>query len=153
MAFLTLAFIGVFYVLIVESTVSILGIGNTILYNDAFIEAIKVVEIPIIERTDIFYLTVGLTSLFAGMIMVFLAILEFVCRIFPRVDRRWMTLITCAALYALCLAALGIRDVEHMIDGVAPYLVLTSGVLIPAALLAAARVRGVRGQSSGGNEA
>ena len=51
-AFLTLIFIGLLYMLVVESTISILGINNTILYNDSFIEAVKIVYIPVIERTD-----------------------------------------------------------------------------------------------------
>lgn len=41
-AFFTLLFIGLFYALIVESTIMILGINNTALLNDSFIEAIKI---------------------------------------------------------------------------------------------------------------
>jgi hypothetical protein len=43
-AFFTLIFIGIFYVLIVEGTLSTLGINNTMTLNDSFVEAIKIVK-------------------------------------------------------------------------------------------------------------
>jgi len=148
MAFLTLIFIGLFYVLVVESTISILGINNTAFYSDAFIEAIKVVDIPVIERTDIFYLTVGLTSLFSGLIMVFLAILEFVCRLFAKANRHVMAIVCGVVLYALCLFALGIKDITDVLDVCAPYMVLMSSILIPVTLFVLAKFKDKRGSSS-----
>lgn len=147
-AFLTLIFIGLFYVLIVESTISILGINNTILYSDAFIEAIKVVTLPVIERTDIFYLTIGLTSLFSGMIMVFLAILEYACKLFPKPQRAVMTLIVAGIVYALCAVGLNISDFPKMMEEVAPYAVTVSAILLPAALLALSKLKDRRGRAS-----
>ena len=147
-AFLTLVFIGFLYVLIVESTISILGINNTILYSDAFIEAIKVVTLPIIERTDIFYLTVGLTSLFSGMIMVFLAVLEYACRLFPKVKRASMTLIVAGVLYALCAAALNVEYFPKMMEEASPYTVTVSAILLPAALLVLSILKGGQGRAS-----
>ncbi len=144
-AFLTMLFIGFFYVLVVEGTISILGINNTILYNDSFIEAIKVVYVPIIERTDIFYLTVGLTSLFAGMIIVFLSVLEFSCRLVPRVKRTVVTPVIAAVLYTLCLPALSIRNITVKLDAYAPYFVAVSAILIPCFLMVIALVRKKRG--------
>lgn len=144
-AFLTLVFIGFFYVLIVESTISILGINNTILYSDAFIEAIKVVTLPIIERTDIFYLTVGLTSLFAGMIMVFLAALEYACRLFQKVQRHVMTLVIAGVFYALCILALSIENITDILDEYAPYMVLVSCMLLPTTLFILSKVKDKRG--------
>ncbi len=146
-AFLTLVFIGLLYVLIVDSTISILGINNTAFYSDAFIEAIKVVNIPIIERPDIFYLTVGLTSLFAGMIMVFLAILEFACKLFSKVGRHIITLVCSVVLYTLCMFALGIKNISEVLDACAPYLVLVSSILLPGTLLILAMVKGKRGDA------
>lgn len=144
-AFLTMLFIGLFYVLAVEGTICILGINNTILYNDSFIEAIKIVYVPIIERTDIFYLTVGLTSLFAGMIIVFLNVLEFSCRFLPRVRRDIVTSVVAVVLYALCLPALGMRDITVKFDAYAPYFVAASSIFIPGFLLLTAVVRKKRG--------
>lgn len=152
-AFLTLLFIGLLYVLIVESTICILGINNTILYNDAFIEAIKIVSVPVIERTDIFYLTVGLMSLFAGMIIVFLSSLEFACRLFPRVRRLVITPVLAAVLYGLCLAVLGVSNIGDILDSFAPYLVTTSAFAVPGLLLLIAAARKKRGAAQAGGGA
>jgi spore germination protein (amino acid permease) len=143
--FLTLVFIGFFYVLIVESTMSILGINNTILYSGAFIEAIKVVNIPILERTDIFYLTVGLTGLFSGLIMVFMAALEYACRLFQKVQRPVMSLVVGGVYFTLCLFALGMKDLPEMLDLFSPYTVTVSSILIPTALFAVSKIKDKRG--------
>ena len=134
-AFFTLLFIGLFYVLIVEGTIMILGINNTIAFNDAFIEAIKIVELPVIERTDIFYLTFGLTSLFAGMIIVFTAIVELACRFIPKVKRHIIVIVIGMVFFILCLFALNINNMNDVFESFAPYLDLTSTILIPMLLL------------------
>lgn len=140
-AFLTLLFIGLFYVLIVESTIMILGINNTIAMNDSFIEAIKIVELPVIERTDIFYLTFGLTSLFAGMIIAFTAIVEFACKLFPKVKRHVIVIAIGVVFFILCLFALKINNMKDVFESFAPYLTVISSMLIPTGLFIAAKVR------------
>lgn len=139
-AFLTLLFIGLFYVLIVEGTIMILGINNTMAFNDSFIEAIKIVELPVIERTDIFYLTFGLTSLFMGMIIVFTAIVEFACRLIPKVKRHIIVISVGIVFFILCLVALGINNMQEVFEGFALYLVLTSSILIPVLLFTIANI-------------
>lgn len=140
-AFFTLLLIGVFYVLIVESTFMILGVNNTIALNDSFIEAIKVVEIPIIERTDVFYLTFGLVSLFAGMIIVFLAITEIACRIFVKVKRHIIVIIIFVVFFILCLFGLNIKDFNELFANYATIPTLISSVLIPTTLFTVAKLK------------
>lgn len=141
--FCTLLFIGLLYVLIVESTISILGIHNTIIYRDSFIEAIKVVNISVIERMDIFYLTVGLTGLFAGLISAYMAILEYACKLFPKLGRPATTFAVCALLYGLGLISLSICNPTMIFEQIAPYLIMATSILLPCALLIAARARGL----------
>ena len=140
-AFFTLVFIGLFYVLIVESTIMILGINNTIALNDSFVEAIKIVEIPVIERTDISYLTFGLLSLFAGMIIVFTTIVEFACRLFSKVKRQIIVIAIGIVFFILCLLLLNIKNMRDVFESFAPYLVLTSSILIPTILFILAKVK------------
>lgn len=139
-AFFTLLFIGLFYTLIVESTFMILGVNNTALLNDSFIEAIKVVEMPVIERTDIFYLTFGLTSLFAGMIIVFTAIVEFVCKIFKKAKRHLVVIAIGLIFFILSLLAIN-NDMMDVYDSFSIYLILTSSLLIPTILFILAKVK------------
>ncbi len=129
----------------VESTLAILGINNTILYSDSFIEAIKIVNLPIIERTDIFYLTVGLTSLFSGLIMVFLSALEYACRLFQNVRRQVMTFGIAGVYFVLCMFALGAENITGILERFSPYLVTVSSILIPTTLLILSRIREKRG--------
>lgn len=139
-AFFTLLFIGVFYILIVESAFMILGVNNTALLNDSFIEAIKVVEMPVIERTDIFYLTFGLTSLFAGMIIIFTAIVELVCKIFAKVKRHLVVIAIGLIFYVLSLLAVNL-DMSDLFDSISTYLILTSSILIPTLLFVLAKIK------------
>ena len=140
-AFFTLLFIGLFYVLIVEGAISILGINNAITLNDAFVEAIKVVEIPVIERTDIFYLTFGLTSLFAGMIIIFTAVAEFACRLFSKVKRLIIVMVISVIYFILCLFGLNIKNFNDVFESFAIYLVLISGIFMPTLLFIVAKIR------------
>lgn len=150
-AFFTLLFIGLFYVLIVESTIMLLGINNTIVFNDAFIEAIKTVDVPVIERTDIFYLIFGLTSLFAGMIIMFAAIVESACRLIPKVKRHITVITIGIVFFILCLFALGINNMRDVFESFAPYLVLVSSILLPMLLLSIAQCkRNVQKAGEGG---
>lgn len=140
-AFFTLLFIGFFYVLIVESTFMILGVNNTIALNDSFIEAIKVVEIPVIERTDVFYLTFGLTSLFAGMIIVFSAVTEIACRLFAKAKRYIIVVIVSVVFFILCLLGLNIKDFKELFASYATIPILVSSMLIPAILFIVAKLK------------
>ena len=140
-AFLTLIFIGLFYVLIVESTLMTFGLNNTIALKDSFIEAIKLVEAPVIERLDIFYVTFGLTSLFAGMIVVFTAIVEFTCRIFSKVKRIIIVISIGIIVFILSLLALQMQNMEDVFDAIVTCLVLVSCVIIPTTLFIMAKIK------------
>lgn len=140
-SFLSILFIGALYVLITESSITILGINNAALYNDAFIEAIKIVEIPVLERPDIFYLTVSLTSLFAGMVMIYIALLEYICKLFPKVRRISLALISGAVLYIACMVLLGSKDMQSILHRMLAITTLLSSVVIPALLLILAKFK------------
>ncbi len=140
-AFFTLLFIGLFYVLLVESTYMILGINNSSSLNDAFIEAIKVVEAPVIDRTDIFYLTFGLTSLFAGMTILYTTVVEYSCRLFSKVKRIYVVITIGLIFIALTLFGLSINNFDEVFGRIATIPVLISGILIPPTLFMIAKVK------------
>lgn len=140
-AFFTLLIIGLFYVMVVECTIMVLGMNNSALYNDALIEAIKIVQIPVLERPDIFYLTVGLTSLFAGMIMVYVALLEHVGKLLPKLSRVKQVLSAGILLYGIGMLAMNVDDIGSILDRIVVIPLLISGFLIPIALLIAAKIK------------
>jgi len=140
-AFITLLFIGLFYVLIVESSIMILGINNTILLNDSFIEAVKITNVPIIERLDIFYLTFGLASLFSGMIIVFTTVVEFTCKIFSKVKRHIVVISVGFGFFILCMFGSKINDMETVYEKFAYYFVLISSLVIPITVYVLAKIK------------
>jgi len=139
--FLTVIFIVAFFILVVESTIMILGLNNTISFNDAFIEAIKIVRLPVIERTDIFYLTFGLTSIFAGMIATFIGMLEFACKIFSKVKRQYLTIIISILFYIASYLLSIFNNVVDILSEITIILVLTSTIIIPTVLFVIAKFK------------
>ncbi|MFA5408299.1 MAG: endospore germination permease [Bacilli bacterium] len=138
-AFFTLLFIGLLYVLIVESTISVLGINNTMVLNDSFIEAIKITTMPIIERLDIFYLTFGLSNLFCGMIIVFTTIVELISKILPKVKRHIIVIALSLLFFSVSLLALKMINIEEMFKTISVYLALLSSFVIPITLFVIAK--------------
>lgn len=140
-AFFTVMIIGLFYVLIVESTYMILGVNNSSSLNDSFIEAIKIVEAPVIERTDILYLTFGLSSLFAGMTIVYAAVVEYACRLFSKVKRLYIVIVVGFIFITLTLLASSIKNFDEIFGSVATLPVVISGIFIPTVLFIIAKAK------------
>jgi hypothetical protein len=74
---LSVVFIGLFYVLVAETSIMIVGMKSTENYQYALIEAIKQIDIPVLERFDFLYLSVGFTGLVAGICDVYIALAEY----------------------------------------------------------------------------
>jgi len=140
-AFYTMIFIGLFYVLIVESTIMLLGLNNTVLYHDSFIEAIKIVTIPVIERTDVFYLTFGLSSLFAGLIIVFTGIVEYASKLFPKIKRPKIIIIFGVILFITNIVLGNVKNIIQIYVIFTPYVVMISTIVIPITLFILAKVK------------
>ncbi|MFZ5974946.1 MAG: GerAB/ArcD/ProY family transporter [Bacillota bacterium] len=139
-AFFTLIAIGLFYVMVVESTVKIAGFHNITSYKYPLIEAVRLADIPFFERGDILYLTMGFFGLIAGITIVYLAIVEYACRVFAKAKRAVIVIITGAVLTAACLFALGIKDLDIFLDYFT-FMGLVSAILIPTVLFVIARVK------------
>ncbi len=142
-AFFTLLFIGFIYVLAVETSFMMLGINNVQNYNYSLIEAIKVVNIPVLERVEILYLTVGFFGLVAGVCVVYLALVEYVARLFSKVDRKFIVLVL--GVFIITLGRIGqtAKDSNKFFDSVIPIIGMIAAFLIPALLLVIARVKGL----------
>lgn len=133
--FWTVIFVGLFIVLMTESTIFSLGINDTNLYRDSFLEAIKTVSIPVIERPDIFYLTFGLASLFAGIISVFTVAVEFALNIFPQLSRIKIIMILSIVFTVASEILLKIKGIWDSMNIFTPYLIIVSIIIIPLIVL------------------
>lgn len=142
-AFFTLLFIGFFYVLAVETSIMMLGIHNIQNYNNSLIEAIKVVDIPVLERVDIVYLTVGFFGLVAGVCVAYLALVEYATRLFSKLNRKLVVLLLGVMIIALSRIGQTAKDSDSFFEAVIPVSGLVTAFLTPALLLVIAKVRGL----------
>ena len=75
------------------------------------------------------------------MIIVFTAIVEFTCRLIPKVKRNIIVIVIGIIFLILCLLALNINNMKEVFESFAPYLVLTSSILIPTLLFIIAKIK------------
>jgi spore germination protein len=142
-AFLTLLFIGLFYVLIVETSIMMLGIHDIQNYNYALIEAIKLVNNPVLERFDILYLTVGFAGLIAGICALFLALTEYVCKLLSGLSRKAVVIMLTALVIVSGIIGINLKNAQSIFESVIPPAGLFTAFLIPALLFVIAKVRGL----------
>ena len=140
-AFFAILFIGVMFVLIVEGSINMLGINNAITYTDTFIEAIKLAEAPVIERTDIFYLTFGMASFFAGLIILYYSTVELILRMFQKANRKLVITVIGVLTYAASLVLLKIPSIADTAKKILPVIVLFSAAAFPTLLFIIAKIR------------
>jgi spore germination protein (amino acid permease) len=142
-ASLTVLFVGFVYVVVVEGCIMMLGMRSTLNYNYALIEAIKQLDIPVIERFDIIHLTAGFAALVAGICALYLALVEYAVRLFNKINR--LVVVAGVGVLVTCfsLAAQAMKPVQKIIEGALPFAGLVAAFFIPATLLLTAKVRGL----------
>lgn len=142
-AFLTILFVGLFYVLVVETCIMMLGMQSAQNYNFALIEAIKQIDNPILERFDIQFLTVGFAGLVAGVCGIYLAVVEYAARLLKKVSRLAIVVSAGAAIAASSIALQAIKPAMKAFESVLPVAGLIFAFLIPTILLLIAKVKGL----------
>jgi spore germination protein (amino acid permease) len=144
-AFLTILFIGLFFVLVVESSIMIMGMNEIKNDNSALITAIRFIEVPVLsffERMDVFYLTVGFSGMFVAKTVAILLTSEYACRLMPKVKR-------IVIVIAVTVIVIGIDVLYYNIKGFDEFFkvfFLSAGnaaaIGIPLILLIIAKVKG-----------
>ncbi len=140
-ALLSVVYVGFFYVLVVETCIMMLGMRDIQNYSYALIEAIKLIDNPILERFDILYLTVGFAGLIAGVSGVYLALTEYTCRFMPKVNRRVVVFFLGILIMVLCLVSMGLKNADEFFGKAIPMLGLPAAFLLPVLLTVIAGVR------------
>jgi len=142
-AFLTLLFVGLFYVFAVETCIMLLGMKSVQNYNFALIEAIKQIDNPVLERFDILFLTVGFAGLVAGICGVYLALVEYAVRLFQKASRLSIVAGAGVIMTALSIASQAVKPAITVFESALAIAGVASAFLIPAILLCIAKVRGL----------
>lgn len=143
-AVLAILAVGLFYVLNVEGSIMMVGLNEIVHYNYPLIVAIRQVELPamkIFQRIDLLYLTVGFIGLFAGLSIVFLSIVELVCRMLPKVKRVAVVFAVGAIAFLADLVLPGVKDIDKTLKQI----IMSTGIgiagVIPLILLIITKVK------------
>ena len=89
-AFFVILVIGLFFILVVESSIMMIGMNEIKNNNNALISAIRHIEIPALsffERMDVFYLTIGFLGMYCTKTIALFSAIEYACKILPKVKR------------------------------------------------------------------
>jgi len=143
-AFYTIIGIGLFYILVVESSIMRVGIHDIVHYKAALIIAIREMEVPFLDflqRMDLLYLTVGFLGFFMGIVMVFMVILEYLCRLFKNISRIKITIFTGVISFIFSAIACDMQGFPDFVQQAGIYLGLVASILIPALLLMISKVK------------
>lgn len=142
--FLTILGIGLFYTLVVESSIMKLGMNNIAHYNSSLIVAIRDMELPFLDflkRMDVLFLTVGYAGMFMGISMLYTAIIEYISHVIPKLKRGTLSILVGIITY---VSALILSGADWFIDGVVilgVYVGLGAVVVFPAILLIVSKVK------------
>jgi len=143
-AFFTIIAIGLFYILIVLTSIMKVGINNIVHYEDALIIAIRDTSpefLEVLARLDILFLTVGFAGLFMGIAIILTAIVEIFCRIFKRAGRPVVVAIMGTVIFLLCLVTDGIKDYTQAATKIKTLSGFVLSMFIPLALLIIAKIK------------
>lgn len=146
-AFLTVMFIGLFYIFLVESCIMKVGLNDIVNYKDPLIVAIRDTSpefIEIFTRLDILYLTVGFGALFVGISINFAVIVEYLCRIFKNTNRPIIVTAVGAISYIIFFIVKDMAKYEKFVEDIGTYLGIVGSIVIPVFLFVLAKIRKVK---------
>ncbi len=141
-AFLTVLFVGLFYIVVVESSIMKVGINDIAHYDDALIVAIRDTSpefMDIFTRLDILYLTIGFGAIFVGISIVMAVTVEYLCKIFKKAKRSLITTVVGVLAYIQFFVFKDLRHYHEYAADACSYLGLVAAILIPSVLWLIAR--------------
>lgn len=143
-AFFTMIGVALFYILDVYGCYAIIGMDEIKNYNYPLIDAIRLVQykqIEFFQRVDIAYQTIGFMRVFAAKGIIYLAIVEYLCKIFSRAKRLAIVIYSGVVLYAIDIFAFGVPEISVKLFGLREIFALVVSFFIPTMLLIIAKVK------------
>lgn len=143
-AFLTLLGIGLMYVLVVESSIMMVGIHEIKYSEYPLITAFRQVQLKHIEflrRVDVLYLTIGIMGIFVVISVLYMAVVEYVSRLIPRANRAAVVIAVGAAIFVVSFIGLNIQNFDEILTNYITYAGFLAAGAIPLLLWIIARVK------------
>jgi len=143
-AFLTLIAIGFIYVFVVQTSIMMIGINEIVHYEDALITALRQIQLPqldFLRRLDVIFIVIALMGMISGIMIVFTAIVEYLVKIFSRINRVLIIIGIGILIFGLSLIALNIKDFQKTFPKIIIYFGLVAAGVIPITLYSIAKVK------------
>lgn len=131
-AFFSILVIGLFYILDVYGCYAIIGPDEIIHYNFPMMAAIRLLNYPKIEflqRMDVLYDTIGFMRVFLGISLLYLALVELLCKMLPKAKR---IVVVIAIGFALFFAGIATFQIPNILQTFKTTLILCSFVAMAA---------------------
>lgn len=141
LSFLTIILVGLYYILIFEGTVGILGINESMVHKYAGFEGLKLITIPVIERADIVFETIGYAAVFFRNAIYYLCAVELLCKLLPKVKRWLICLLVGIFSLILCEAFVSLSGLEKIFTIILSIAGIIAAFIIPIILLITAKVK------------
>ncbi len=143
--FFTMIALALFYIIDVYGCYALIGIHEITHLNYPLIDAVRLIEyqpIEFFQRVDIVYMTLGFIRIFISKGIIYLAAVEYLCRMFPKIKRIVIVLVVGAVVSIASIVSLGIPDVPEVLTAITEYCSVAAAFVIPMALFVIAKVRG-----------
>ena len=136
--------IGLFYILDVYGCYAMIGMDEIVYHRFPLVDAIRLVEyqkIEFLQRMDIVYDTIGFMRVFLGKSVLYMVIVELLCKMLPKAKRILIVVIVGAAVTLASLATIGIKDIISKLISILSTGGIAAAFVIPMMLLVISKVK------------
>ncbi|MCT4595965.1 MAG: spore germination protein [Anaeromicrobium sp.] len=140
---LTVGFIGLFYILIVESCISVMGVDSIIYYKDALFATVRRVDIKsleFLERIDGIFIMLWIMSIFCTICLETYGAILLISKYLKNTNFSVISLIVIVLCYIVAQIPQTVSEVEKIMDYISYCTLITAG-LIPAILFLITKVK------------
>lgn len=143
-AVLAIIGIGLFYILDVFGCYAMIGMDEIVYHRFPLVDAIRLVEyrrIEFLQRLDIVYDTIGFMRIFVGKSILYLVLVEMLCKMLPKAKRIMLVIAVGIAVTIASLSTVGIPDIIEVLKSILKVGGLTAAFAIPLLLMVMTKVK------------
>jgi spore germination protein len=112
-----LIFIGLLYIIIVESCVCIMGVKSLVHYEDALFASIRRIEIEYLQflkRLDSVFIVVWIINIYSTIVLGLYIVVQILSKIFSSINRNIIVFITVLVSFILCMIPNTMDSMRHI---------------------------------------
>ena len=143
-AFFSMLGIGLVYILDVYGCYAMIGLDEIVNYNFPMVAAIRLLEYPKVEflqRMDVVYDTIGFMRAFLGISMLYLVLVELLCKMLPKAKRIVVVSVVGIALFLAGIVTFQIPNNTQILKTTLSMCSLLAMIAIPFVLFLITKVK------------